>query len=97
MPPELRVWRRLAGQGGVARVGDEPAVPVEHPGHQRAVDRPERHHDRQVAGHQSCPNVAPGTGATLCQAPSRAEAAVAEMTPASARASSIRSTAGACR
>ena len=74
---------------GVAGIGDEPAVPVEHPGHQRWVDRPQRHHDRQAAGHQACPNVAPGTGVTLCQAPSRAEAAVAEMTSASASASSM--------
>ena len=57
-------------------VGDEPAVPVEHPGHQRWVDRAQRHHDRQAAGHQACPNVASGTGVTLCQALSRAEAAV---------------------
>jgi len=33
--------------------------------------------------------VAPGTGATLCHAPSRAEAAVAAITSASASASSI--------
>ena len=40
-------------------------------------------------GHQACPNVAPGTGATLCQAPSPAEAAVAAMTSASASASAM--------
>ncbi len=73
---------------GVAGVGDEPAVPVEYPGHQRWVDQSQRHHDRQF-GHQACPNVAPGTGVTLCQAPSRAEAAVAAMTSASACASSM--------
>ena len=65
-----------------------------HAGHQVRVDGTQRHHDRQVAGlpiagHQACPNVAPGTGATLCQAPSRAEAAVAEMTSASASASAM--------
>ncbi len=74
---------------GVAGVGDEPAVPVEYPGHQRRVNRSQRHHDRQRAGHQACPNVASGTGVTLCQAPSRAEAPVAEMTPASTSASSM--------
>ena len=74
---------------GLAGVGDEPAVPVEHPDHQRRVDRSQRHHDRQGAVHQACPNVAPGTGLTVCQAPSRAEAAVAAMTSASACASAM--------
>jgi len=76
-------------QVGRAGIGDEPAVPVEHPGHQRGVDRAESHHDRQMSGHWACPKVAPDTGVTLCQAPSRAEAAVAEMTSASASASSM--------
>jgi hypothetical protein len=79
---------RGGGEFGLARVGNEPAVPVEHVGHQRRVDQPQRHHDREGT-HQGCPNVAPGTGATSCQAPSRAEAAVAAMTSASACASSI--------
>jgi hypothetical protein len=104
---------------GVARGGDEPAVPVEDPLDQRWVHGPQRHHDRQapaacpalrLAGrlaswpagrlaswpagrhagrHQGCPNVAPGTGGTVCQAPSLAEAAAAAMTSASACASSI--------
>jgi len=84
------------GEFGIAGSGDEPALPVEHAGYQRRVDGTQRHHDRQVlalfrhlGGHQACPNVAPGTGATLCQAPSRAEAAVAAMTSASACASSM--------
>ena len=49
-----------------------------------AVDRP-----GSQPSEREWPNVAPGTGATQCQAPSRAEAAVAAMTSASACASSI--------
>ena len=82
---------RGGGDIGVTRRGDEPAAPVEDPRDQRRVDGSQRHHHRQsLAGrHQGCPKVAPGTGATLCQAPSWAEAAVAAMTSASACASSI--------
>ena len=94
--PGVGAGDRALGDGefGVAGRGDEPAVPVEHAGHQVRVDGTQRHHDRQVAdsltaGHQACPNVAPGTGATLCQAPSLAEAAVAAMTSASASASAM--------
>lgn len=72
-----------------ARVRNEPAVPIQHPGHQFRVDRPQPHHDRQATAHQACPNVAPGTGVTLCQAPSRAEVATAMMTSPSAWASAI--------
>ena len=84
------------GEFGVAWRGHEPAAPVEHTGYQRRVDGAQRHHDRQILAlcrqlgrHQGCPNVAPGTGATLRQAPSRAEAAVAAMTSASASASAM--------
>ena len=76
------------GEFGLAR-GGQPAVPVEHARHE-LVHRPEGHHHRQLADrHHGCPNVAPGTGTTLCQAPSRAEAAVAAMTSASACASAM--------
>src|SRR4029079_17238158 len=85
--PGIGAGDRALGDGESVLAGraDEPTVPVEHAGDQARVDGTQRHHHRQVtdlltAGHQACPNVAPGTGATLCQAPSPAEAAVAAMT-----------------